>query len=243
MLWNIINFNIEIPQKFKTNCFGVFKNYKNNKKNYPCIHLSFTDSIKKNNLLIKPLKTGILACDTDNLKFYYNQKIPFHTKALLNLLLLQIIKIIGFKFDLILLHSACVVKNGKACLIPGAQGRGKTTFSRLVCCDKILNDDLSLAAYDHSMDKIVACKVPSPEDMDKQNPFLWEGPFPVEKIFFLRRELKPGIKKITKKQAFNHFEEEGNTYNKLIKLMIDKTDLYTISYELGKNENIISNCI
>jgi hypothetical protein len=156
----------------------------------------------------------------------------------------------------VLLHAACVVENGRAILIPGKEGRGKTTLSRNLPGVAVVNDDLSLVLLDPASGRFCAYRVPDPENLDGKTPFAWEGPWPLSTIVFPRRERPRGIYRLTPQEAFTHGTEEGpafldadgflefhsahKLYNRFMKRLFGGTACVSVSYRPGEDSDLLA---
>ncbi len=174
------------------------------------------------------------------LQFFYNDD-DFDILHCLNILLINIIKLLGLQFKTFLLHSATVINKEEAFVIPGKQGRGKTTLSQNLKEYSILNDDLSLIVKEAG--NWVVYKIPDPLHLLKTDPFLWQGPFLIKKIIFIRNNSRKELKQLITDNAFkaffeenpslfvaNHNADQQNMYQNLIKDLITNTDSFLISY-------------
>lgn len=258
MIWNVFNFRIFLDEKYEQACNEVYINpgVKNSQKGkYQEIFLRLHEtSLPQEDHEIPgqfevQLKTGRLVYDPSSGIWDYYQEIPLHMPALLNLILLKLIKLTGPRHGMFLVHSACVLKNGKAFLIPGRQGRGKTTLSRALIDCPIVNDDLSLVSLEADTGKALVFRVPAPESVGRTNPFLWEGPYDLGKILFLRREYPRGLRKLSWEEARKLWSEEGEPflsdasdkeyYEQFIDDLLNQTENFVLSYDAGKDEALL----
>lgn len=129
-----------------------------------------------------------------SLSFFDDLKISFHSvehkhfPCVLSWIMMQIIQVYGAKFKMCLMHASSVVKNNQAVLIPGSQELGKTTLSQAIKNSETLNDDLSLIVLKE--DCVDIYQIPESKPTDTADPFIWGGPFRLQKIICLNREKK-----------------------------------------------------
>jgi len=250
MLWQPFNFKIILDKRFKNFC-EIIRNGSTSDSQVShtkkLIQLEILPAKTKNQTLLqdytsKQIRYGELYFNLQilRLQFFYNDD-DFDVLHCLNILLINIIKLLGLQFQTFLLHSATVIKKKEAFVIPGKQGRGKTTLSQNLKKYSILNDDLSLIVKEAR--NWVVYKIPDPLHLLKTDPFLWQGPFSIKKIIFIRNNYKEKLKKLVTDNAFTAFFEENpslfvanhnidqqNMYQNLIKDLITNTDSFLVSY-------------
>ncbi len=255
-LWQALNFHILLDPRYREAAFEVFQNSKKIESVRTSISVTIEPLSQKKiskQTALKPLHSGLWGGDTDNLRFWHFTKQAQHPPALLSTILMQLVKVIGLRFGSALLHSACVVENGKAFVIPGKEERGKTTLSRLLP-GRILNDDLSLIVKNESGNFDVY-RVPTHQDLNAPNPFTWEGPFVLERLIFLRRENPRGVIQLNYDSAKTHLQQEGPFlefpesekeiafYQKNLQCffekMLKKTPCFCLSYDPKKDQEFV----
>jgi len=250
MLWQLFNFKIILDEKFKPACEAIRTDSTSCNKiidSRNLIKLKILPSEVKDlsqlqDYSSKLIRYGELYFNLENLNlFFFYDNNNFNILNCLNILLINIIKLSGLKYKTFLLHSASVVKKEHALIIPGKQGRGKTTLSKNLKEYSILNDDLSLIVKED--ENWVTYKIPDPLHLLNTDPFLWQGPFLIKKIIFIRNKTETGLKKLSPDNALRAFFQESpslfianNTssqrdiYQTLIKDFIFNTDNFLISY-------------
>ena len=142
------------------------------------------------------------------------------------------------KYDGILLHSSCVVKDGNAYLFSAPSGTGKSTHTSLwlkVFKDaKILNDDKPALIVRNN--KLYACGTP----FSGKNDLSLNEIYPIQGIAFLERSKDNWIKRMDDKKAifsiFNQTIRPGyeNEMDDMIKVVEHIVSLCPI-YQLGCN--------
>jgi hypothetical protein len=257
-LWQALNFQIFLDVKYRAAALEVFPNTKKIIEKKTPISIAILPLSPKNIAFaakktpLKRLHSGLWG--GKHLHFFHYIKQPLHPPALLSTILMQLVKTIGLRFNVALLHSACVVMYGKAVIIPGREGRGKTTLAKLLP-GRILNDDLSLIAQNES-GNFEVYRVPTHQDLASPNPFTWEGPFVLERLIFLRRDNPRGIEVLHYRSAKKHLLEEGpflefpesekerDAYRNLLQTffeaMLKKTPCFCLSYDPKKKLNFLN---
>ncbi len=258
-LWRALNFQVLLDEGYRAAALEVFKSPKKIESAKPRISVSILPLSEQKtlsgevNLSWKSLHSGLWAGDLEGLRFWHFIKTPLHPPQLLSAILMQLIKSIGLRFDCALLHSACVLQDGKALVIPGKEGRGKTTLSRLLP-GRILNDDLTLIAKNESGGFEAYC-VPTHQDLSGSHPFTWEGPFALKRVIFLRRENPRGVVDLKNTSAKTHLLEEGpflefpesekdravysERLHAFFEEMLEKTPSCCVSYDPSKDKEAV----
>ncbi len=274
MKWKPFNFEFIIPKEFEKACHEVYpkKNcLKFNKAgadhSSAAIRIIFHDltlnqkkeaipekQIDHEKTIEKKTKFGELKFTPLKNELNIFLKNVFHPPQLISSILMQLIKMIGIKYDCFLIHSASVSVNKKAILIPGKQNRGKTTLSKNIPKARMINDDLSLIVKDYT-NNFYIFKIPEINDLTNKKPFLWDGPFELKKIFFIRRDKESFIKPLKTSEAIKSLNEEDRPfvfsnnlikynealgkYTKLINKMLKVTPSFCISYKPLKDKSLL----
>lgn len=244
MLWKLINFSIDLPPEWALSARNVFpfsdcsinENFLPNfrVKTSPCPLK--TESSEKD-FLFEEKKEGQWRIDWKSreiLCYLYPQA---HLPYCISSLLVKIIKTFGENSGLYFCHSACVIRNNQAWLIPGKEGRGKSTLARLLNL-RLLNEDLSLVSVQKGVLQVYS--VPDPQRLEGPCPFLWEGPFPVKKIILIRREFPEGLYVLSFEDSIRYLLEEkcllnaGETEIDILKKWTALCETLLIAYTLEK---------
>lgn len=246
MLWKLINFSIELPPEWTPFAREVFPSSESCMEESSLLHLNVK-------LSPQPLKTVPLEEDV----FFEEKKegqwrMDWKRKEILcylhplayipyciSSMLVKIIKTLGDHSGLFFCHAACVMKKDKAWLIPGKEGRGKSTLARLLNLP-LLNEDLSLLSIQKK--SLHVYKVPDPQRLDGPRPFFLEGPFPVKKTILIRREFPEGLYHLSPEDSLSYILEEECVFNNpceetdFLKKWVTQCETLLIAYTPEKTE-------
>lgn len=248
MLWKLINFFIDLPPEWTPSAKNVFpfSDFSINESSLPNFRVKAspvplkTESSEKD-ILFEEKKEGQWRIDWKRKEFlcyFYPQA---HLPYCISSLVVKIIKIFGENLGLYFCHSACVIKNNQAWLIPGKEGRGKSTLARFLNLP-LLNEDLSLVSVQKEVLQVY--RVPDPQRLEGPCPFLWEGPFPVKKIILIRREFPEGLYTLPFEDSFRYLLEEDCLLNAagnekdILRKWISLCETLLIAYTLEKSNGV-----
>lgn len=211
MLWKLSHLSLELPPEWSSAAEEVFPlsaDYQETGSRFFRLIISphpLSGEPFGENVLFEDKKEGQWKIDWGNGKIFCYLNPGVHLPYCLSSLLVKIIKNSAGNSGLYLCHSACVIKNNQAWLIPGKEGRGKSTLARLLNLP-LLNEDLTLVAVHQN--HFYAYRVPDPQTLHESRPFFWEGPVPIKKIILIRREFPEGLYLLSPEEALRFILEE-----------------------------------
>lgn len=184
-----------------------------------------------------------------------------HPPLLLGQLMMAYIKHYGYLHGLYLCHAASVRYQEKVLLIPGKEGRGKTTFCRQLPAVCMLNEDLTLIQFQDNVQNIYV--IPDLHRLDVQpEPFKWRGPFGLTATVFLRREPPYGLSRLNEVRAqqcllednpVRRFGSEGQVcvehrdealYSRWIENLTGMYPVFVLSYDLTVHQSsFVESCL
>lgn len=244
MLWSLINFSIDLPLEWTPAARDVFPSSSSLVGKTSLLHLQV--KLSPHPLKAEPLEENIYFEEKKEGQWRMDWKrkeilcylYPLaHIPYCLSSLLVKIIKICGGNADLYFCHSACVVKNDQAWLIPGKEGRGKSTLARLLNLP-LLNEDLSLLSFQQNV--LYVYRVPDPQRLKGPRAFFWEGPFPVKRIILIRREFPEGLYALSPEDSLRYILEEECVLNgqgkekDILEKGVSRCETLMIAYTLSK---------
>lgn len=244
MIWKLINFSIDLPPEWTLSAHDVFPSFNSSLEESSLVHLHVKISphpLKRESLeagiFFEEKKEGQWRIDWKRKEIFCYLYPLAHFPYCISSMLVKMIKLFGDNTGLYFCHSACVIKNNQAWLIPGKEGRGKSTLARLLNLP-LLNEDLSLLSI--QKDVLYVYKVPDPQRLDGPRPFFWEGPFPVKKIILIRREFSEGLYNLSPEDSLNYILEENSLLNThgnekdILKEWLTRCETLLIAYTLEK---------
>jgi hypothetical protein len=136
----------------------------------------------------------------------------------------------------ILIHSSCVIENGKAHIFSGHSGAGKSTAAKLSYPRSLLSDEATLVKITH--DDIQVFNSPFRSEMEADS---FNGSIKLSSIQILYQALQNKREKITKPDAlfrlidkvfyWPHSQEETSTIIRMLTQLVKQAPVYELHFQ------------
>lgn len=238
-IWEVLNLMIAIPDTLKDSVqltAGIITTGK------PSYRLSISD--KSGNIPFKPfiekkMRWGTIFISRLKEAFHLSLENEHYIPAVLSDFLVYLLK--NITTHSFLFHSASLVYNNKAYLVPGQADRGKTTLTKHLAEEYVLDDELC-ALYKDRQIGISLISLPPIPPSDIKQPYKWRGPYPLERLIFLRRSARREISNIASSEADLLLKEEGpffyttaqqSSFKRFCSELVSSVPAKKLSYFLG----------